>query len=72
MIVSMTTGWNRCNSLMHGVANPEHPQDLSDPQGNATETQPTYHPHNRLDTTNMMPPRYDQDTGNTLYQHTNG
>ena len=39
--------------------------------GKATETQPTDHPHNCLDTTNMTPPRYDQDTANTLHQHRN-
>ena len=31
--------------------------------------QPTDHQHNRSDTTNTAPPRYDQDTVNTLNQH---
>ena len=63
----MTTGWNRWR--LHGAwcdQPRKHTKDLNDTQGSSTETQPTDHQHNRLDTTNMTPPRYDQDTAKGL------
>ena len=69
---STTTTTTAEKYLVNGVTAPEgRPQDLRGAQRNATGTQPTNHQHNRLDTTNTTPPRYDQDTANTWYQHGN-